>query len=69
MLFSISKKRTRSCQSFFYKTIVYNKVVGSLDYLNRCKVLYVYVDVTVLVWQNLTLGYGVNGAQGFLKRH
>ena len=24
------------------------KIVTSLDYLNRCKVLYVYVDIAVL---------------------
>ena len=50
MLFSISKTRTRSCQSFFYKKNVYNKIVRSLDYLNlnQCKVLYVYVDITAL---------------------
>ena len=47
MLFSISK--TRSYQSFFYKKILYNKKVRSLDYLNGCKVLYVYADITVLV--------------------
>ena len=51
MLFSISKTRTPSCQSFFLQKIVYNKIVRSLDYLNQCKVLYVYVDITVLVWQ------------------
>ena len=28
----------------------------AMDYLNRCKVLYVYADITVLVWQK------VNGA-------
>ena len=55
MLFLISKTRTRSCQSFFYKRIVYNKIVRSLDYLNQCKVLYVYVDITVLVRQKVTL--------------
>ena len=38
MLFSISKISTRSCQSSFYKKVVYNKIVRSLDYLNRCKV-------------------------------
>ena len=54
MLLSISKTITR--QSFFYKQIVYNKVVRSLDYLNRCKILYAYVDITVLVWQKATLG-------------
>ena len=51
MLFSISKTRTPSCQSFFLQKVVYNKIVRSLDYLNQCKVLYVYVDITVLVWQ------------------
>ena len=30
---------------------MYNKIVRSLDYLNWCKALYVYVDITVLVWQ------------------
>ena len=49
MLLSISKTKTGSCQSFFLQKIVYNKIVRSLDYLNRCKVLYVYVDNTVLV--------------------
>ena len=38
MLFSISKKRMRSCQ-FFFKKIVCNKIVRSLDYLKQCKVL------------------------------
>ena len=34
----------------FLKKIVYNKIVRSLDYLNRCKVfLYVHVNITVLV--------------------
>ena len=36
---------------FFLPKIVYNKIVRSLDYLNQCKVLYVYVNITVLVWQ------------------
>ena len=27
--------------------------VRSLDYLNRRKVLYVYSDITVLIWQNV----------------
>ena len=49
LLFSISKTRTRSYQSFFYKKIVYNKIVISLDYLNWCKGWYVYADITVLV--------------------
>ena len=49
MLFSIFKARTRLYQSFFYRKILYNKIVRSLDYLNRCKVLYVYADITVLV--------------------
>ena len=43
----------------FYKNLN-NKIVRSLDYLNRCKVLYVYVDITVLVWQK------VNGASQHL---
>ena len=30
---------------------MYNKIVRSLDYLNWCKALYMYVDITVLVWQ------------------
>ena len=34
---------------FFLQKIVYNKIVRSLDYLNRRKVLYVYIDNTVLV--------------------
>ena len=34
----------------FIKEIVYNKIVRSLDYLNRCKVfLYVYINITGLV--------------------
>ena len=37
---------------FFYK-ILNNKILRSLDYLNRCKVLYVHVDITVLVWQKV----------------
>ena len=44
---------------FFFKKIVYNKIVRSLDYLNQCKVLYVYIDITVLVWQK------VNGARQY----
>ena len=36
---------------FFLQKIVYNKIVRSLEYLNQCKVLYLYVDITVLVWQ------------------
>ena len=62
MLFSISKARTRSSQSQFFtlQKIVYNKIVRSLDYLKRCKVLYVYVDINVLVWQK------VNGAGQYL---
>ena len=62
MLFSISKARTRSSQSQFFSLpkIVYNKIVRSLDYLKRCKVLYVYVDINVLVWQK------VNGASQYL---
>ena len=62
MLFSISKARTRSSQSQFFslQKIVYNKIVRSLDYLKRCKVLYVYVDINVLVWQK------VNGASQYL---
>ena len=35
--------------TFFDKKIVYNKIARSIDYLNRCKVLYVYVDITVSV--------------------
>ena len=38
----------------FLQKDLYDKVVISLDYLNRCKILYVYVDITVLVWQKLT---------------
>ena len=45
---------------FFYKKIVYNKIVISLDYLNWYKVLYVYVDISVLVWQK------ANGARQHL---
>ena len=41
---------------FVLKKIVYNKIVRSMDFLNRCKVLYVYVDITVLVWQKVTPG-------------
>ena len=50
ILFSISKTRTRSYQSFFYKKNVYSKIVRSFDYLNlnQGKVLYVYVDITAL---------------------
>ena len=55
--------------TFFYKKFVCNKIDLSSDYLNRCKVLYVYVDITVLVSQKVTLGQGVKGVQGFLKRH
>ena len=55
--------------TFFYKKIVCNKIDLSSDYLNRCKVLYVYVDITVLVSQKVTLEQGVKGVQGFLKRH
>ena len=62
MLFSISKARTRLCQSFSYKKIVYNNKVRSLGYLNRCKILYVYVDITVLVWQK------VNGASQHVSK-
>ena len=36
---------------FFLQKIVCNKITRSLDCLNRCKVLSVYVDITVLVWQ------------------
>ena len=32
---------------FFYKKIGYNKIIRSSDYLNACKVLYVYVDIAV----------------------
>ena len=28
-------------------------ILRSLDYLNRCKILYVYVDTTVLIWQKV----------------
>ena len=44
----------------FLQKIVYNKIVRSLDYLNRCKVLYKYVDIIVFVWQE------VNGASQHL---
>ena len=49
MLFPISETRTSLYQSFFLQKTVYNKIVRFLDYLNRCKVLYVYVDINVLV--------------------
>ena len=49
MLFSVLRQEHVSCQSFFYKQIVHNKIVRSLDYLNQCKVLNMYVDITVLV--------------------
>ena len=45
---------------FFYKKLLYNQIVRSLDYLNQCKVLYVYVDINVLVWQK------ANGASQYL---
>ena len=45
---------------FFLQKIVYNKIVRFLDYLNCCKVLHVYVGITVLVWQK------VNGANQHL---
>ena len=35
--------------TFFGKKFVYNKIARSIDYLNRYKVLYVYVDITVSV--------------------
>ena len=37
--------------NLFLQKKLYNKIVRSLDYLNRCEVLYVYVDITVLFWQ------------------
>ena len=49
MLFSISKTKSRSWQSFFYTKNEYNKIVRSTDYLNWCKVLYVYVDIILTV--------------------
>ena len=75
LLFSVSKTKTPSCQPFFTKKSCERckfyvmrkneknewKIVASLDYLNRCKVLYVYVDITVLVWQK------VNGANQHLS--
>ena len=27
--------------------------VRSLDYLNRCKVIQIYFDITALIWQNV----------------
>ena len=45
---------------FFLQKILPNKIAKSLDYLNWCKVLYLYVDITVLVWQK------VNGASQHL---
>ena len=52
MLFSICKTRTRSCQVFLTYQFVYKDVtVRSLHYINRRKVLYVYVDITVLIRQ------------------
>ena len=39
---------------FFTEKFVYKDVtVKSIDYLNRRKVLYVYVDITVLIWQKV----------------
>ena len=35
--------------SLVLQKIVYNKTGRSLAYLNQCKVLYAYVDITVLV--------------------
>ena len=35
--------------NLFLQKIVYNKIGRSLDYLNQFKVLYAYVDITVLV--------------------
>ena len=43
-LYTISKTRTHSCQYLFYV---------KLCSLNRFKVLYVYVNVTVLIWQKV----------------
>ena len=37
--------------NLFFTKIVCNKITRSLDCLNRCKVLSVYVDITVLVLQ------------------
>ena len=49
MLFSISKTRTRSCHCFsdiVCKDVCEDFTVRSLNYLNRCKVLFVYADIT-----------------------
>ena len=64
MLFSISKTKSRSWQSFFYTKNEYNKIVRSTDYLNWCKVLYVYADIILTVCcisftkSNTRMGYG-----------
>ena len=47
--------------TFFLQKNVHNKIVRSLPYLNRYKVLYAYVDITVLAWQK------VNGASQHLS--
>ena len=40
--------------AFLHKKIVHkDATVRSLDYLNQRKVLYVYVDITVLIWQKV----------------
>ena len=44
----------RSCQYFFtWKFAHKNSAVIFLDHLNQCKVLYMYADITVLIWQKV----------------
>ena len=38
---------------FTWKFVHKDVTVRSLDYLNQRKVLYAYVDMTVLIWQKI----------------